>query len=136
MSKHAVALVGTLIAACLPGRVAAYCLEYGTNSLFGTLVRQTYPGPPDYKSFTRGDRPVVIWVLLVDPPICVVDPDYRSPKESYAREVQLLLEEGQYEQYRELLGNKVVVTGDLQHSRGDYKRLLIAPLDIARARMR
>jgi hypothetical protein len=123
-----------LIAVFLPGWAAAQCLESGSNSLYGTIVRQTYAGPPDYKSISRGDKPVVIWVLLLDQLTCVSNSgSYGSYGE---REVQLVLREGQYEEYRNLLGRKVVVTGELMRGRGDYKRLLIVPYDIARTSMR
>jgi hypothetical protein len=129
-------LPGLLIAACLPGWAAAHCIEYGPNNLYGTLVRQTYAGPPDYKSISRGDKPLVIWVLLLDHLTCVAD-SYSGSYGNYGeREVQLVLQEGQYEEYRNLLGKKVVVTGNLKRSRGDYKRLLIEPYDIARTSVR
>lgn len=129
-------VMSALIAACVPGCVAAHCLEYGANSLSGTLVRQTYPGPPDYKSVTSGDQPVVIWVVVLDQAICVVDSNRRLPKESYQREVQVVLEAAQYEQYRNLLGKKVTVTGTLLHGHADYKWLLIVPREIARTHPR
>ena len=127
------------IAAYSPGPAAAYdayCLEYGPNSLYGTLVRQTYPGPPDYESLTRGDEPLVIWVLLLDQRICVADPDRRSFWANYEREVQLVLQDAQYQHYGDLLGRKVVVTGDLRRGWADFKRLLIVPHEISRTRVR
>jgi hypothetical protein len=129
------AVTSALIAACVPRCVAAHCLEYGTNSLSGTLVRQTYPGPPDYESVTSGDKPLVIWVLALEYYICVADPTNRLPEERYEREIQLVLGDAQYEQYRNLLGKKVTVTGTLQHGYADFKRLLIVPREIARTRM-
>jgi Domain of unknown function (DUF4431) len=129
-------LPAILLAACLPGWAAADCLEYGPNNLYGTLVRQTYAGPPDYKSISRGDKPLVIWVLLLNQLTCVVDSYSRSYGNYGEREVQLVLQEGQYEEYRNLLGKKVVVTGNLKRGRGDYKRLLIVPYDIARTSVR
>ena len=128
----AAALTSALIALCVSQSVAAHCLEYGTNSLSGTLVRQTYPGPPDYESVTSGDKPLVIWVLVLEYYICVADPTNRLPKERYEREIQLVLEEAQYERYGDLLGKRVTVTGNLQHGYADFKRLLIVPREIAR----
>jgi hypothetical protein len=129
-------LPGVLIAACLPGWAQAHCLESGPNSLDGTLVQQTYAGPPDYKSISRGDKPLVIWVLLLNQLTCVVD-SYSGSYGNYGeREVQLVLQEGQYQEYRNLLGKKVVVTGNLRRGHGDLKRLLIVPYDIARTSVR
>jgi Domain of unknown function (DUF4431) len=130
------ALIGASVAACSPCLAAAQCLEYGANSLYGTLVRQTYAGPPDYESLTRGDEPLVIWVLLLDRRICAADPNRSYFSTNYEREVQLVLQDAQYEQYRDLLGRKVVVTGELRHGWADHKRLLIVARDIAQTRMR
>jgi hypothetical protein len=117
---------------------AAYCLQYQPVDLAGTLVRQTYPGPPDYKSLPKGDKPQVIWVLLLDRFICVVDPDPRYPREYGENEVQLVLEADQYEQYRDLLGKKVIVSGELLPggaAAGYHKRLRIVASEINRARV-
>lgn len=117
-------------------RVAAPCLEYETVSLSGTLVRQTYPGPPDYESVTKGDEPRVIWVLLPDRRICVVDSSSRYPREYNEREVQLVLEADQYVQYRNLLGKKVIATGKLLHGSGKYqKRLVLSASEIKKTRV-
>jgi hypothetical protein len=127
-----VAAMSALFAVSLPHRVAADCLEYGPNRLSGTIARQTYPGPPDYESVTRGDEPLVVWVLVLDRRICVADPTHRLPKSDYQREVQLLLDDAQYEQYRKLLGQRVTVTGALQPGHADHKWLLIVPREIVR----
>jgi hypothetical protein len=119
-----------LLATGLSCRVIADCLEYGTNSLSGTLVHETHAGPPDYRSVAGGDKPVVVWVLLLDEWICVVDPDSRIPQEYGEREVQLVLEDFQHERYGNFLGKKVTVTGDLRHGHADYKRLLIVPREV------
>lgn len=130
----AAAVIGALIAVSLPRHAAAYCLEYGPNRLTGTLARQTYPGRPDYESVTRGDEPVVIWVLVLDQRICTVDPTHKLPKVDYQREVQLVMEDAQYKQYGKLLGQKVTVTGALRPGHADHKWLLIEPREIVPTR--
>lgn len=111
---------------------AASCLRYGNVSLTGTLVRQTYPGPPDYEDVTKGDEPRVIWVLLLEPGICVVDPDARYPREHYQREIQLVVRSDQYTRYKTLLGKRIDVIGDLRHGGARYdKRLVIEVEEIA-----
>lgn len=100
-------------------------------TLTGTLVRQTYPGPPDYEDVTKGDEPRVIWVLLLEPGICVVDPDARYPREHYQREIQLVVRSDQYTLYRSLLGKRIDVTGDLRRGGArDDKRLVLETEEI------
>jgi Domain of unknown function (DUF4431) len=129
--RQTLAVMGALTMVSSPGFVAAHCLEYEPVSLYGTVVRQTYAGPPDYESVTSGDKPLVIWVLLPDQPVCVVDSNPRYPREYNEEEIQLLLSAEQYKQYANLLGKKVIVSGNLQHGGGrHYKRLVIAANDI------
>src|SRR2546426_3079144 len=46
-------------------------------SLTGRLIRRTLPGPPNYQSIARGDRPQVADLLILDAPICTI-PDYKN----------------------------------------------------------
>jgi hypothetical protein len=135
-AKLQIAFVIGLLTECLSGRAMADCLEYGTNSLSGTLVHETHAGPPDYRRVAGGDKPVVVWVLLLDEWICVVDPDSRIPHEYHEREVQLVLEEFEHERYGNFLGKRVIVTGDLRHGHGDYKRLLVVPRETVQTNTR
>lgn len=124
-------LIGVLSA--IPGSdlVAADCLEYGTVRLTGRLVRQTYVGPPDYESVTKGDAPVVVWVLLLDRYICVVDPNPLAPREYNEREVQLVPEGDQALQYGQLVGERIIATGKLLHGGASHeKRLVLATRDL------
>lgn len=107
------------------------CLKYEIVSLSGTLVRQTYAGPPDYESVTKADAPQVIWILQLDRNICVVDPDPRYPREYYQQEVQLVSQAEPAVQFRNLLGARVIVTGKLLHGGARYdKRLVLAATEI------
>lgn len=99
------------------------CLKYEDVSLAGVLVRQTYPGPPDYESVTKGDEPQIIWVLLLDTRICVIDPDSRLPAEHYQREVQLVLAGDK--DARDLLGTRVIATGKLLRGGARYDKPLV-----------
>jgi Domain of unknown function (DUF4431) len=131
-------VVGVLITMLQSELVAAHCLQYQPVSLAGTLVRQTYPGPPDYESVTQGDRPEEIWVLLLDEFICVED-SYPYSREYGQREIQLVLGAEQYEQYRGLLGKRVIVSGPLRPGGGAKryrKRLVIEPDEITIERVR
>jgi hypothetical protein len=107
------------------------CLKYEVVSLRGTLVRQTYAGPPDYESITKGDQPQVIWILQLDRNVCVVDPDPRYPREYYEREVQLVPAVDSGLSLQDLLGARVIVTGKLSHGGARYdKRLVLAATEI------
>jgi len=129
------AVVAFLCALSRPAAAVA-CLEYDTVSLSGRIVRQTYPGPPDFESTTKGDEPQVIWVLLLDRWVCVVDPDPRLPREYDEHEVQLVLAPDQYRQYQHLLGKKVIATGKLLPGGARYdKRLVLTASDIKSARV-
>jgi len=114
---------------------AASCLRYEFVSLTGTLIRQTYAGPPDYESVTKGDEPLVIWVLQLDQSTCVVDPDPRYPREYYEREVQLVVTPDQYARYKNLLGKKIIASGKLLHGGAKYdKRLVLTVEEMSRTR--
>lgn len=108
------------------------CLRYGPIDIAGTIVRHTYAGPPDYESVTKGDEPRTVWVLQLDERICVeANRDY--PREAIQLEIELALTPEQYRQYRDLLGQRVRVTGELKHGgANDQKRLVIAARGIAK----
>src|SRR5262245_57379838 len=123
------------------GSLAAACLQYGAVTLTGRLVQQTYAGPPDYESVTRGDQPLVIWVLQVERGLCVDAANSSDPSAYNEKEIQLVLgadqyaESPQYGPYRQLLGAKVIVTGALLPGGARYnKRLVLAADSITKAR--
>lgn len=125
-------LVISLIAMRPAAAIDFTCLQYGPIQLAGTLVRQTYAGPPDFESVTKGDEPRVIWILQLDERVCV-DANSRYPRELIQLEIELTLTPDQYRQYRALLGQKVRVAGDLQHGGANYqKRLVITASDISK----
>ena len=108
--------------------LAARCLYYGDVTLTGRLVQQTYPGPPDFESVTRGDQPLVIWVLQLDTGVCIVTSDASHPNTYNEREIQLVLGTDQYArgrsyaEYRHLLGKNIAVTGRLLPGGGKYEK--------------
>lgn len=139
MSRILTAVLLLSATAC-PGSVAAECLRYGVVSLTGRLVQQTYPGPPDYQSVTKGDEPLVIWILQLDRGICVAGSGSSYPSAYREREIQVVLGTDQYAradeyaQYRHLLGEKITVTGRLQAGGARYeKRFVVVPYGIKRA---
>src|SRR5262249_7685267 len=44
----------------------------------GTIVSESYPGPPHFESLSRGDRPEKFWFLLLQQAGCIA-PDPRDP---------------------------------------------------------
>jgi hypothetical protein len=95
-----------LTVAWWPVSLAARCLYYGDVSLTGRLIQQTYPGPPDFESVTKGDQPLVIWLLQLDERVCIV-----SSSASYPNVYN-----------RHLLGKRVAVTGRLLPGGGKYEK--------------
>jgi hypothetical protein len=126
-------VLGVAIAGLLPHALAAECLGYESVTLAGTLVRQTYAGPPDYESISRGDTPIVVPILLLDRPVCVLDPTSKYPRHYNQREIELVLDGELFDTYRDLLGKKVVVSGTLMYGGArHYKPLVLTARDIAR----
>ena len=94
------------------------CLSYepAVVTLSGTLVRKTFPGPPNYESVKKGDRPETGWFLNLPESVCVneskTEPDL-NPKQSGIHEIQLVLQPEQYQQHKGMVGRKVLATGTL-----------------------
>lgn len=130
--RGAVALFGLIVLfSARPATALEYsCLQYGPIDIAGIIVRHTYAGPPDYESVTKGDEPRTVWVLQLDERVCV-EANRQYPREVIQLEVELALTPEQYRQYRNLLGQRVRVTGELRHGGANYqKRLVVTPSDI------
>lgn len=123
--------VSALLAVATPAAALEFsCLQYGPIQIAGMLVQHTYAGPPDYESVTKGDAPLTVWKLQLDERICV-DANTRYPRELIQIEIELALTPEQYRQYRPLLGQKVRVTGELEHGGANHQKpLVIAARDI------
>jgi Domain of unknown function (DUF4431) len=117
-------LVAAMLAVARPTIAALQCVEYGAASLAGRLVRQTYPGPPDYESVTKGDEPRIIWVLVLDQRTCAYSSSTYTSRYG-EREVQLVLDAEQYLQYSKFLGKQLVVTGELIRGAAKYEKRLV-----------
>jgi hypothetical protein len=100
-----------------PG-VADSCYHYrpAAVSLTGRLIQRTLPGPPNYQSLARGDRPQVVDLLILDAPICTV-PDYKDSPNTDAFQgqdtIQVRRAESTWREVRRLSGKRVVVKGTL-----------------------
>jgi len=79
------------------------CLSYepAVVTLSGSLVCKTFPGPPNYESVKKGDKPETSWFLDLTEKVCInedkAEPDL-NPKESGIHEIQLVLRPEQYQQ--------------------------------------
>jgi hypothetical protein len=100
-----------------PG-VADSCYHYrpAPVSLTGRLIQRTLPGPPNYQSIKRGDRPQVVDLLILDAPICTI-PDYKDSPNTDPFQgqdtVQVRRAEATWREIRRLSGRHVIVTGTL-----------------------
>src|SRR2546422_4483235 len=85
-------------------------------SLTGRLIQRTLPGPPNYQSIARGDRPQVVDLLILDAPICTIA-DYKDSPNTDAFQgqdtIQVRRAESTWREVRRLSGQRVVVTGTL-----------------------
>ncbi|MFL6577681.1 MAG: hypothetical protein ACJ8MR_13765 [Povalibacter sp.] len=125
---------------CAPVSVAAACLRYGAVELTGKLVQQTYAGQPDYESVSKGDEALVIWILQLHQSVCIARAGSDYPGSYGTREFQLVLGADQYASgneyasYRDLLGKKITVTGELVPGAARYqKRFVIVITTMERA---
>lgn len=111
-------MLGMAITCLGQGAKGTGCLQYEpvTARLTGTLVRQTFPGPPNYRSISRGDNPETAWLLVLAQPVCVdedkAEPDL-GPSQKDVRRVQLVLDEKAYTTHKDLVGKRIVATGTL-----------------------
>ena len=103
----------------------AACVDYGPASLTGRIVRQTYAGPPDYESVTKGDQPIVIYVLQLDYTLCLNESQVVGQG---IREMQLQWSGAGPGPFQDLLGRKVTAIGELIRggARDDKRVVLVA----------
>jgi hypothetical protein len=94
------------------------CLSYEpvVVTINGTLVRKTLPGPPNYESVKKGDKPETSWFLELPESVCVneskTEPDLNT-EQSGIHEIQLVLQPEQYQQHKGMVRRKVLATGTL-----------------------
>jgi hypothetical protein len=93
------------------------CLAYDPEvvQLICTINRQTFPGPPNYESIRKGDKPETYWVLHLPDTVCT-QPGGDNDGEYKVTDLQLTLSRKQYVLYRKFLGRRVNVTGKLSHA--------------------
>jgi hypothetical protein len=101
---------------------AQECLSYDVAGvqLTGTISRKTFPGPPNYESIRRGDKPETYWILHLARPICTTA-NADDEAESGITDLQLILPLNpppkDYARFKKLAGRKdVMVVGQLMHA--------------------
>lgn len=102
------------------------CLSYESTvvKLEGTLIRKTFPGPPNYESVRRGDKPEIFWLLALLHPVCI-EPGEDSdldPAQKDIRTIQLVVSPDVYKTQRNLVGKRVMVSGTLFGAHNTHHR--------------
>ncbi|MBI5492902.1 MAG: DUF4431 domain-containing protein [Deltaproteobacteria bacterium] len=97
------------------------CFSYEPTkvTLTGTIIVKTFPGPPEFESIEKGDRPETYWILKIKRPVCVNgDPkdEVNLETEKNVQDMQLVLSIGKYARYKHLVTKQVVVDGTLFHA--------------------
>ena len=96
------------------GVTSAACLSYEPSMviLTGKLHRATFPGAPNFESVAAGDQPETGYYLTLEQPICTLADKYddHTPFKS-VKEIQLVLNEKQYDELRPRLGQTVQLRG-------------------------
>ena len=80
------------------------------------MIQRTLPGPPNYESIARGDRPQVVDLLILDTPICTIADYQDSPNTDAFQDqdtIQVRRAESTWREVRRLSGQRVVVAGTL-----------------------
>ena len=97
-------------------RDSCYHYKPAAVVLTGRLIQRTLPGPPNYESIARGDRRDVVYLLILDAPICTIA-DYRdSPNTDSFRgqdTIHVRKTEPTWPDVRRLTGHRVSVQGTL-----------------------
>lgn len=122
----------TITASC-PAAAAA-CLSYDQRiTLEGKLVRQTWPGPPNFESIKDGDKAETGWYVILARPLCTLagESPLTEAKHDSVRRVQLSLTAGQYQAERHRLNHRVTVTGALfsKHTGHHHAPLLLSGVE-------
>ncbi|MEM7411199.1 MAG: DUF4431 domain-containing protein [Myxococcota bacterium] len=102
----------------------ARCLSQdpSTVQLVGTVTKRTLPGPPNYTSVGRGDRPEIVYFLDLDEAVCVSgSPGSRRNAKSHAGVEQIQLS-NQASRAKTLVGKRVRVSGTLSTAQTDHDR--------------
>jgi len=104
---------------------------YGIETLVGTMKEEPRPNPRYEEGYDNGEEKFWnYWFLYLDEPICLPDNldivsnpdiDFTGEEEHDVKVMQLGMMDGEiYKKRKDLLGKRVVVTGELDHSQTQY----------------
>lgn len=89
------------------------CVVSGSySSVRGRIVKETYPGLPNYESVKNGDKPMTYWFLKTEKPICSYKSDMTTgelTKIASQNKFQLVIDN--YGKYKNKQGKLVTVHG-------------------------
>jgi len=106
-----------ILALLLSNQARALCLAYDPafQELSGKLVKQSFPGLPNYESIKNGDAAETGFYLLLAKPICTTgDPkDGTAYPQKNIMSIQLVLDQKGYSLLRKYLGKSVTIRGTL-----------------------
>ncbi|MBI5492901.1 MAG: DUF4431 domain-containing protein [Deltaproteobacteria bacterium] len=107
--------------------MAEECLSHEPTEvrLIGTIIRKTFPGPPNYESIEKGDEPETFWILKLKRPVCVKgrpDDELNSETEKNIKNLHLVLDNEMYARYKHLVLKNVIAEGTLFHAHTAHHR--------------
>ncbi len=128
------------VAPCFAQHTPVACLSYepAIVQITGTLVRTTYPGPPNYENIRKGDRVETYWLINLNSPACVnenkAEPDL-DPELKSVTSIQLVLNANAYHRFKSLMGKRVAVSGTLSggNTGHNHTRVLLTIRDMKKA---
>ena len=116
MRLSVVTLILAVFWSVLPAHAATPCLHFepAVESIVGTLVRKTFPGPPNYEDIKKGDQAETGWYVNLMAPVCLTGTpgdDLNSEDVAGVKLIQLVLTHDEYKTHTRLVGKKVKATG-------------------------
>lgn len=107
--------------------MAEECLSYEPKEvrLIGTIIRKTFPGPPNYESIENGDEPETFWILRLKKPVCLKgkpDDELNSEAEKNIKDFHMVLDNEMYARYKHLVSKDVIAEGTLFHAHTAHHR--------------
>jgi hypothetical protein len=103
-----------------PGAVRSHaagpCLSFepAVETIVGTLVRRTFPGPPNYQSIRDGDAPETGWYVRLTTPLCfsgTPGDEVNGKDVAGVTLVQLVFTHDEYRTRAALVARRVTATG-------------------------
>lgn len=74
----------------------------------GIVIKEVFPGPPNYENIVDGDKPETYWFIVLDKNICFSPDDEFISEEVSLNKLQLLLDRSEHPIIE---GNKYIING-------------------------